>query len=628
MSINTNLSLVALALSFFASSSIYATPDTTSTAADSTAAHTTTQQILSASDKANQLFDAIFMEDVMANPIAQTLLGIKQDYGKWDDISDQAETAKLARNQRHLAQIQQLDARKLDAQTQLSLKLITQRLTDDISDYQWRYYNYPVNQILGVQSMIPSILINQHQVSNVSDANAYISRLNGVPHRLKQLQQALQLRAEHGIIAPKFVFAHAQSDCQNIISGAPFDKGQDSALLADFSHKVSALNISAADKSALISKAKTALVTQVAPAYKSLMSYLNALAAKADDRAGAWKFPNGAAFYQRALERTTTTHMSADDIHQLGLAEVKRIHNAMRQIMKQVHFDGSLQQFFAFMRDDPQFYYPNTTAGKDAYLAKAQSTLDNMRARLDEVFEVKPKAPIIVKRVEAFREKSAAKAFYEPPSADGTRPGTFYANLHDMRNMPTYQLEALVYHEGIPGHHMQIAIAQELKGLPKFRKFSTYSTYEGYRGYTAYIEGWGLYSEAFPKEMGFYADPYANFGRLAMELWRACRLVVDTGIHAKKWTREQVIAYYEANTPNAKSDDIKMVERHIVLPSQATAYKVGMMSIMRLKQQAKAQLGDKFDIRAFHSVILANGALPLDVLQQQVNLWIAKVNNA
>jgi len=311
--------------------------------------------------------------------------------------------------------------------------------------------------------------------------------------------------------------------------------------------------------------------------------------------------------------------MTADEIHQLGLAEVERIHNEMRAIMKKVNFNGTLQEFFAFMRDDPQFYYPNTAEGKAAYLADATKLIDNMRSRLDEVFKVKPKAAMIVKQVEAFREKSAGKAFYEQPAPDGSRPGSYYANLYDMKAMPKYQMEALAYHEGIPGHHMQIAISQELKDIPKFRKFG---------GYTAYIEGWGLYSESFPKEMGLYADPYSDFGRLAMELWRACRLVVDTGIHAKKWTREQGIAYYVDNTPNAKSDAKKMVERHIVMPSQATAYKVGMIKLLELRHKAEKQLGDKFDIRDFHTLVLANGALPLDVLEEQVDQWIASVNKA
>ncbi|MFB2659321.1 DUF885 domain-containing protein [Shewanella mangrovisoli] len=615
MPIKTNISLVAFTLSALLALPSYAVP----TLSDSHNVASTSVAAQSESEKANALFEAIFMENIMASPIAQTYMGIKQDYDKWDDIGDEADARELARTKKQLAEVNQLDASKLDPQTRLSLTLLTQNLNNDIKDYQWRYHNYPVNQMHGGHSMIASFLINQHQITDVSDAKAYISRLNGVPKRLSQLQQALEVRADKGIIAPKFVFGYVISDSQNIIKGAPFDKGEESALLADFRKKVSALSISEAEKAQLIADAEKALVSQVEPAYKTLIAYIKTLEAKADTRDGVWKLPDGEAFYNNALARTTTTHMTADEIHQLGLAEVERIHNEMRAIMKKVNFNGTLQEFFAFMRDDPQFYYPNTAEGKAAYLADATKLIDNMRSRLDEVFKVKPKAAMIVKQVEAFREKSAGKAFYEQPAPDGSRPGSYYANLYDMKAMPKYQMEALAYHEGIPGHHMQIAISQELKDIPKFRKFG---------GYTAYIEGWGLYSESFPKEMGLYADPYSDFGRLAMELWRACRLVVDTGIHAKKWTREQGIAYYVDNTPNAKSDAKKMVERHIVMPSQATAYKVGMIKLLELRHKAEKQLGDKFDIRDFHTLVLANGALPLDVLEEQVDQWIASVNKA
>jgi len=236
-----------------------------------------------------------------------------------------------------------------------------------------------------------------------------------------------------------------------------------------------------------------------------------------------------------------------------------------------------------------------------------------MEGRLDQLFLTKPKAALKVKAVEAFREKSAGKAFYQQPAPDGSRPGVYYANLYDMDAMPTYQMAALAYHEGLPGHHMQIAIKQELTDIPMFRKFG---------GYTAYTEGWGLYSEMIPKEIGLYQDPYSDFGRLAMELWRAVRLVVDTGIHTKQWTREEGIQYYSTNTPNAKSDAVKMVERHIVMPSQATAYKIGMLKIIELREKAKVALGNKFDIREFHDVVLRNGSLPLNVLSQLVNEYI------
>lgn len=616
MPIKTKISLVALTLSALLFPPAYAAPISPALNSPS---EPVSAVIQTGSEKANALFETIFMENIMASPISQTYMGIKQDYDKWDEIGDEADAIELARTKKQLAAVQQLDATKLDPQTSLSLKLLVQNLQNDIDDYQWRYHNYPVNQMRGGHSMVASFLINQHQITNIEDAKAYISRLNGVQKRLSQLQTALKVRADKGIIAPKFVFAYVISDSQNIIKGAPFDKGDDSVLLADFRRKVTALEIKDTEKQALIAQAENALVSRVEPAYNTLISYLKTLEAKADTRDGVWKLPDGATFYNNALARTTTTNMTAEQIHKLGLAEVKRIHDEMRAIMEKVNFKGDLQQFFSFMRDDPQFYYPNTAEGKAAYLADATKLIDNMQSRLDEVFKVKPKAPMIVKSVESFREKSAGKAFYEQPAPDGSRPGSYYANLYDMKAMPKYQMEALAYHEGIPGHHMQIAISQELQNIPKFRKFG---------GYTAYIEGWGLYSESFPKEMALYADPYSDFGRLAMELWRACRLVVDTGIHAKKWTREQGIAYYVDNTPNAKSDAVKMVERHIVMPSQATAYKVGMIKLLELRHKAQQQLGNKFDIRDFHTLVLANGALPLDVLEEQVDQWIANLNKA
>ena len=307
--------------------------------------------------------------------------------------------------------------------------------------------------------------------------------------------------------------------------------------------------------------------------------------------------------------------MTAEEIHQLGLDEVERIHTEMEAIKDEVGFEGSLQDFFEFMRNDEQFYYEDSDAGRAAYMKEAKRIIDSMRARLNELFITKPKAEIVVKRVEAFREKSAGKAFYNSPAPDGSRPGIYYANLFDIKAMPKYQMQALAYHEGIPGHHMQLAIAQELEGIPKFRKFG---------GYTPYVEGWGLYCEYLPKEMGAYKDPYADFGRLAMELWRACRLVVDTGIHDKKWTREEGIAYYKDNTPNAESDCIKMVERHIVMPGQATAYKVGMNKILDLRAKAEKALGETFDIRQFHEVVLGQGAVPLSILEELIDDYIAE----
>jgi len=574
----------------------------------------TTENVAAASEQANALFDTIFNAGVQRNPVRQTYLGIKTDYDKWHDLSPENAEKELAIAKKNLELIQAIDVNTLDAQTKISHSLYIQNFENQIADYKWRFHSYPVNQMYGTHSQIPAFLINQHSISNTKEAQDYISRVHGAQKLLEQLVVQLKLRENKGIIAPKFVFEHVIRDSKNILIGAPFDNKANSTIFADFSKKVAKLNISDEEKSVLIADAKAALINNLKPGYEGLITYLTTLEKKADNRDGAWKLPNGEAFYNNALKRTTTTDLTSTQIHKLGLSEVARIHNEMRVIMKKVNFDGSLNEFFDFMRNDKQFYYPATDEGKQRYIAEAVALIDDMEGRLDSLFLTKPKASLKVKAVEAFREKSAGKAFYESPAPDGSRPGTYYANLYDMEAMPNYQMAALAYHEGIPGHHMQLAIKQELTGIPMFRKFG---------GFTAHTEGWGLYSEMIPKEIGLYQDPYSDFGRLAMELWRACRLVVDTGIHTKQWTREQGIEYYTSNTPNSVSDAVKMVERHVVMPSQATAYKIGMNKIIELRENAKVQLGDKFDIREFHDVVLKNGPVPLNVLADLVDSYIS-----
>lgn len=571
------------------------------------------------SEKANKLFEDIFMENVMRSPMYQSYLGIKQDQDKWDDISEAQAEEDLALTKKHLEQVKAIDESKLNEQTKISWMLMKQSLENDIADFKWRHHNYPVNQMFGMHSQVASLLINQHGISSVDDAEDYISRLNGLPGLFAQLADNLQLRAEKGIIAPKFVYPYVISDSKNIITGAPFDDSEPSALWEDFTSKVEQLELEESQREELLAAAEKAMLESVKPAYQDLITAVEGIAEQATTKDGAWKFPDGEAFYNNALRRTTTTDLTAEEIHEIGLSEMERIHEEMRAIMEEVGFEGSLQEFFVHMRNSDKFIYPNTEEGRKRYLDEATAYIDNMRERLDELFINKPKAGLIVKAVEPFREKSAGKAFYQQPSMDGSRPGTYYANLYDMEAMPTYQMEALAYHEGIPGHHMQIAIQQELKGIPKFRRFGRY---------TAYSEGWGLYTEKLPKEIGLYKDPYSDFGRLAMELWRAVRLVVDTGIHDKKWTREEGIDFYVTNTPNAKSDAVKMVERHIVMPGQATAYKIGMNKILELRAKAKSELGDKFDIREFHDVVLGSGPVPLNILEQFVNDYISEKKGA
>jgi uncharacterized protein (DUF885 family) len=584
-----------------------------------TSENTTQNAEQTESEKANKLFEDIFMENVMRSPMYQSYLGIKQDQDKWDDISEAQAEEDLTLTKKHLEQVKAIDDSKLNEQTKVSWMLMKQKLENEIADFKWRHHNYPVNQMFGLHSSVASLLINQHRISSVDDAEDYISRLNGLPELFDQLAENLELRAEKGIIAPKFVYPYVISDSKNIITGAPFDDGEASALWGDFTGKLDKLEIDEGQREKLLADAKKAMLESVKPAYENLITAVEGIAEQATTKDGAWKFPNGEAFYNNALQRTTTTDLTAEEIHEIGLSEMERIHNEMRSIMEKVGFEGTLQEFFVHMRNSDEFVYPNTEEGRQKYLDEATAYIDNMRERLDELFINKPKADLIVKAVEPFREKSAGKAFYQQPSMDGSRPGTYYANLYDMTAMPTYQMEALAYHEGIPGHHMQIAIQQELEGIPKFRRFGRY---------TAYSEGWGLYTEKLPKEIGLYKDPYSDFGRLAMELWRAVRLVVDTGIHAKKWTREEGIDFYVTNTPNAKSDAVKMVERHIVMPGQATAYKIGMNKILELREKAKSELGEKFDIREFHDVVLGSGPVPLNILEQFVNDYISEKKSA
>lgn len=580
------------------------------------AAEPTQRAIEQESAKANALFDKHYDDFVDRHPEDQTYLGIKKDYGEWDDNSEAAKLYELEITKRNLKELEEtINEDLLDAQTKVSYRMAVEEAKEEIRNFKYRHYNYPVNQMFGAHTNVPSFLINMHLVTHMKDAEAYVSRLRKMDDLFAHLIAGLKIREEAGILPPRFVFPRALESSRNIISGIPFsDTGEDSELLADFKKKVEALDLNPILKKRLIQEATAALLDTVKPAYEELIAFLEEQHARADDDAGVWKFKDGDAFYNAALRKTTTTELTANEIHEIGLSEVARIHGEMRGIMKQVNFDGSLQEFFEFMRTDEQFYYPNTDEGREAYMADAVKVIDTMRDRLDSLFITKPKSEMIIKRVEAFREKSAGTAFYQPPAPDGSRPGTYYANLYNMKNMPKYQLEALAYHEGIPGHHMQLALSTESQGLPKFRKFG---------GHTAYIEGWGLYCELLPKEEGFYQDPYSDFGRLAGELWRACRLVVDTGIHAKKWTREQGIEFYKSNTPDSERDCIRMVERHIVMASQATAYKVGMLKILELRQKAKDAMGDQFDIREFHEVILANGSVPLNILEELIDEYIA-----
>lgn len=573
-----------------------------------------------AAARATAFFERAFDERVAASPEYAAQLGLRQRYGEWTPMTEAERAASLARTQRQLAELgRDIDRTALSPQGKLSYDIFTTSAKRSIAGAEWRYHGYIFDQMNGLQSRIPAFLINTHRVETVADAEAYVSRLQGVAERVDQAIAMATESERRGILPPKFVFPYVVSDARNVITGAPFGTTagaavSDSPLWADFKAKVGALQADEATRSRLLSAGEAALRTSVEPAYRRIIAYATGAEQRAGTDDGVWRLPDGARYYDHLLANYTTTSMTADEIHALGLAEVARIEGEMRAIMQRVGFKGSLPEFFEAVRKDPRFYYPDTPEGKAAYLADATRLIDDMRARLPQLFRTLPKASMIVKAVEPFRERSAGKAFYTSPSADGKRPGIYYANLYRMADMPKYEMAALAYHEGIPGHHMQLAIAGELEELPRFRRFG---------GFTAYSEGWGLYTERLPKELGLYADPYDDFGRLTMEMTRAVRLVVDTGLHAKRWTREQVIQYHLEKLPMTRDAATKATERYIVMPGQATAYMVGMLKIVALREKAKAALGPRFDIRDFHDVVLRSGALPLDLLEQQVDAWIA-----
>ncbi len=569
------------------------------------------------SDQIIELLDDLFMERVKESPQYMTYLGMRERYDEWDDNSDIAADRRLQMTRDHLERVKAIDLTNANNSVKLSVKMFIEQANMSIEANQWRYHSYPVSQMRGVHGRIPSFLINQHLIANELEAKAYIKRLAGVPKVLDQLIVNLETRENKNIIAPKFVFPLVIESIDNLLVGAPFQDGPDSTLLADFKKKIDALDITDDAKSTLILSASDTLKRHFSPAYRSLQIKLRELESIANDDHGVWKFPDGDEFYKFALRRTTTTDLSPDEIHELGLREVVRIQTEMREIMEAVGFDGDLEAFFTFMRDDSQFYYPDSENGKQAYLDDATAIIDNMKSLLDELFITKPKADLIVKAVEPFREASAGQAFYQRPAPDGSRPGTYFANLYKMKDMSKYNMEALAYHEGMPGHHMQISIAQELKDIPKFRLFG---------GYTVFSEGWALYSETLPKEIGLYADPYSDFGRLSEELKRACRLVVDTGIHSRKWTREEAIAYMNNNLAYSESYNIRQIERYIVMPSQATAYKIGMLKIQQLRARAQNILGKKFDIREFHDVVLKDGAVSMPILENNINAWVENLD--
>lgn len=566
-------------------------------------------------------FDAFlqkaFLEGVQQSPQTLTQLGMKARYAELDDASEEAAARSIALSRRQLARMKRDFAfGKLSATNQLNWRLFEDQARRAEFFYTWRWHVYQVSTEGAPTVNLPVFLINSHRVDTVQDAEAYAARLGAIGRVLNQTSDFLEAQARKGVIAPSFVYVPVIESSRAVLKGAPFTEGADTPLWADFKAKVAALKTDDATRARLLDQGRAAMTGPMKAGYDRILGVLEAQAKVANSSDGVWRLPDGAAFYDATLGFFTTTDLKADQIHQIGLSEVARIRREMDAIREKVGFKGDLDAFLTQVKTGAEFHYSKDDAGRAAYLADANRTIAAyMKTGAPQQFSVLPKAPVEVKAVEAFRTETAPVAFYNQGTPDGSRPGIFYINLGDPSQVLKPMVEAVTCHEATPGHHFQISRSQEQQDLPMFRRFALYG---------AYVEGWGLYAERLCKEAGLYQDPYSDLGRLSLELWRAARLVVDTGIHAKRWSREQAIAYFQGNTLLSDRDITKEVNRYISNPGQATSYKIGQLKILALRDKARTALGPRFDLKAFHEIILANGALPLGVLEEQVDAWIAR----
>lgn len=584
----------------------------------------TANKAVSETDRLNSWFEEKYAEQLRFSPIELTFQGSKELYGQINDFSKEAEKENL---QWQIASLEELEDRfnyeLLDAEAQTSYDLWKYRVELSIEGEKYSDHDYLFEQMDGFHTFLPTFLMSFHEVESVSDLEAYIQRIDGIGNAITRLLERAEKASKQGVRPPAFSYEFVLDESRKLISGQPFeDSAEDAPVWANVQEKVQSLLDSEAltEEQAAGYKEKAAhhLRESFGPAYRDLISFVEEDSKNTTaEPNGVSALPDGENYYNYMLSLRTTTELSADDIHNLGLQEVERLRKEMIELKDATGFEGDLQSFFAFIRDsidDDRFYYPDTDDGRKAYIDDATQAIENIKSQLPGYFGLLPKADLIVKRVEPFREQPGAAQHYFPSTPDGSRPGIYYAHLSDMKAMPKNQLEVIAYHEALPGHHMQIAIAQEKDDLPRFRR-------QG--GYTAYVEGWALYSELLAKEIpGTYQDHYSDFGRLSTEIWRAIRLVVDTGLHAKGWSEQQAVDYFAANSPEPLASIRSEVQRYLVLPGQATSYKIGMLKILELRAKAQEALGEAFDIRAFHDQILGGGALPLSLLEKRIDRWL------
>ncbi|PHV10237.1 DUF885 domain-containing protein [Chitinimonas sp. BJB300] len=562
-------------------------------------------------------FERVAFEDLLESP--QTLSdlrlfepwGIRRHNALLDDASDARFERQQARIRQNLTTLLAYDRTGLTPSQQLSYDTLRWALEQRMAGASFKLHNYPVNQIWGEQLNLINFLVSTHQVNDVRDADDYLARLRAVPAKLAQVKEAQAHRAAQGIVAPHFALQKA-IDGMHAFLAMPAEQNP---LYTSFANKLKHTKLRDIDQNKLLAGVKDMLDTQVYPAYQQLADATEALAKTHPRNDGVWALPNGSAYYAWALRGHLTTNLSPDAVHQLGLMEVARIQNEMRTILQATgHPNEDVGQAMMQLNDDPRFLYPDTDAGRAQVITDYKAILAEAHTLLPKAFGKLPAATLDVQPVPKLGEKTAAGAYYEAAALDGSRPGVFFANLYDIKSSSRWNMRTLAYHEGLPGHHLQTAVAREQTDLPSFRRFTWY---------TAYREGWALYAEKLADEMGLEPDPYDKLGRLRAELFRAVRLVVDTGMHAKRWTREAAVDYMVKTTGMSEGDSVVEIERYLVDPGQACAYKIGMLKILELRERAKQKLGPQFDQRIFHDLVLRNGPLPLDLLERGVNEWVA-----
>jgi uncharacterized protein (DUF885 family) len=568
----------------------------------------------------NLFYEKIFAQVLFEEPELLSSLGLVERFGitghngKLGDASPAHQQRYFDRARRNLEDLHGYPLEKQNASQQLSTHILEWYISREIEGEKYQWHNYPVNQLFGIQNEFPSFMANTHRLLAPQDCEYYRQRLNAVGTKFDQLLESLKVREQKGILPPRFVVEKVLVEMNNFIA----QPASENILATSFKTRAAKINgMTDEQRAAFQKKIETAITDRVYPAYHKLIDYFNALLPKATTDDGVWKLPDGDAFYAYALRRNTTTTLKPEEVHDLGLREVARIEGEMRTLLDANGYAGRpIGEAMDALGKDPRFLFPNDDKGRADALAEYTRLIDDAIERSRLLFATVPKAKIEVQRVPVFKEATAPGAYYNGASMDRTRPGTFYANLRDMNEIPKWGMRTLAYHEGVPGHHWQIATAQELKGLPQFRKLIPF---------TAYQEGWALYTEWLAKDAGWYeGDPFGDLGRLQAELFRAVRLVVDTGIHSKRWPREQAIAYMREKTGMGEKEVTAEIERYIVNPGQACAYKVGMLKIQELRKRAQTELGTKFDQKQFHNVVLKNGALPLEILEEQVAAYIQR----